>query len=297
MNKKTGSSFPDFFKQQRGRVERTLTEILPPRNRSRLAEAMRYSTLGGGKRVRGVLLLETARVANSTPGTAPEPLSAAIELIHAYTLVHDDLPAMDDDDVRRGQPACHRQFDEATAILTGNALLSLAYRTFADLKMKDDSLALLIRRVSDRVGHHGLLEGQSLDLQFEGTKPSEDDILEMYGKKTGSLMALSMELGAIVAGIDRSTREELREVGRKLGVGFQVRDDLLEREKNSDKLGKGSRSDRRQRKSTLAGVFGTAKARQTACRYVEDARKQLNNLPYETDRLVRLAEFLIKREY
>ncbi len=292
----TPGNFPSFYGEQRDRVNQALDRILPPENESRLTEAMRYSTLGGGKRVRGVLVLEAARLGSNPENSLADTVAGAIELLHTYTLVHDDLPAMDDDEMRRGQPACHKKYDEATAILCGNALLTRAFELLGEeIDTDDGKLVSLLGQTGTVMGWSGILEGQQRDLDYEGSDSSEDEIVKMYEKKTGYLIGLALEYGAIAGGLNEKQHERLRTTGRTLGVAFQIRDDLLELDEDVDRIGKESGSDRRQEKQTLAAVTDPEVAREQARKLVDQGRTLLDEFPYDTSRLESLADFLIAR--
>lgn len=290
-------SFPGFFVSQKKRVDNQLNTVLPNPDDNRLAEAMHYSVLGGGKRIRGVLSLESYQLGDADRETLANKFSAIIELLHAYTLVHDDLPVMDDDDMRRGQPACHVKYDESTAVLCGNSLQSLAYELLIDETLARSEIDHLLKTVSESVGYNGVLLGQSRDLRLEGANSSRESILEMYEKKTGLLIGLALEVGGIAGKLSQNTCRQLNQVGRKLGVAFQIHDDLLEKESNDTSLGKNANSDRNRRKSTLAETIGAEKARQCAKEYVSEGQTLLERLPGDTDRLTELASFLVQRKY
>jgi farnesyl diphosphate synthase len=289
--------FPDFFRAGRERVQTALENLLPSAGANRLAEAMRYSVLGGGKRIRGVLVLEAARLGTNYDESLAEILGGVVELIHTYTLVHDDLPAMDDDDVRRGQPANHKKYDEATAILAGNALLTRAFEILGTASMEEKGRMDLLDRTGEVLGWSGILEGQQMDLDMEGSTTPEDKILEMYEKKTGYLLSLALEYGAVAGGLPEDDRSTLRIIGRTLGLAFQVRDDLLEQEGDSERIGKDAKSDRSKAKSTLVDRLGPEDARDRAEDYVRKGQQLLDDLDYDTSRLEELANFLLDRTY
>lgn len=289
--------FPDFYQSQKNRVDDALNRLLPEAGVSELVEAMRYSVLGGGKRIRGVLVLEAERsgLGGDSRTDGGELLAAVVELIHAYSLVHDDLPAMDDDDVRRGQPACHKAFGEDIAILAGNGLLNLAYRTLGELD-EPDVRDRALKRISDAAGDEHLLEGQARDLKYETEKPEARDVLDMYTRKTGALLGLSLELGAISAGLPGDQQLLLRNIGIDLGAAFQIHDDLLEME-GGEGLGKSTDSDRRSEKWTYPRVVGETRARDRAQKLIDESLDRLEELDLDTHRLSELAEFLIERSY
>ncbi|MCW6510742.1 polyprenyl synthetase family protein [Lichenifustis flavocetrariae] len=254
-------------------VEVTLDRLLAPdtlpnevTRPPRLLEAMRYSTLGGGKRLRPFLLVETARLFG-VEGVGPLRAGAALEMIHCYSLVHDDLPAMDDDDLRRGRPTAHKAFDEATAILSGDALLTYAFDVTAGEQTHPDpgvraALVLALARAS---GLGGMAGGQALDLEAERrTEPhTAAFVLQMQSMKTGALLLYAVEAGAILGGASPSQREALMHYGMALGAAFQVADDILDAESDTETLGKAAGKDAGRNKATLVAALGldAAKAR------------------------------------
>lgn len=230
---------------------------------SRLAEAMRYAALGGGKRLRPFLVLESARLCGLADEAALNA-AAALECVHCYSLVHDDLPAMDDDDLRRGRPTVHKAFDEATAILAGDALLTLAFEIAADPATHPDprvraEFCLALARASGRAGMAG---GQMLDLEAPGTTPIESGILRLQAMKTGALIGLGCEAGAILASAPQEKRQALRRFGAALGQAFQLADDLLDVEGNAKTLGKATAKDAAAGKATLVALIGIEAAKQ-----------------------------------
>ncbi len=257
-------------------IEATLDRLLAPATLpgetarpARLLEAMRYSTLGGGKRLRPFLVVETARLFGVT-GDGPLRAGAALEMVHCYSLVHDDLPAMDDDDLRRGRPTVHKAFDEATAILSGDALLTYAFdvmagaETHADPAVRAD-LVLGLARAS---GLGGMAGGQALDLEAErSTAPhTTETVLQLQAMKTGALLLYAVEAGAILGGASGTQRAALVRYGRALGAAFQVADDILDAESDAETLGKAAGKDAGRNKATLVAALGLerAKARRDA---------------------------------
>jgi farnesyl diphosphate synthase len=245
-----------------------------PARPKRLIEAMRYATLGGGKRLRPFLTVETARALGRTDN-GPRRAGAAIECIHAYSLIHDDLPSMDDDDLRRGRPTTHRAFDEATAILAGDALQTLAFEILADpaTDASADVRVALCLSLARGAGLAGMVGGQMLDIDAERrTAPlSVKEIGRLQAMKTGALLKFSVEAGAILAGAGATARAALGVYGRAIGAAFQIADDILDVESDAATLGKRAGKDAAQNKATLVGALGLDGARRELDRLVEEA--------------------------
>ena len=274
-------AFSARLAEAQGSIERELESLLSlapkagePARPRRLIEAMRYGALGGGKRLRPFLTVETAR-ALGRAGNGPVRAGAAIECIHAYSLIHDDLPAMDDDDLRRGRPTTHRAFDEATAILAGDGLQALAFEILAD--PATDAVAEvrvgLCLGLARAAGLAGMVGGQMLDIAAERrTAPlTVEEIRRLQAMKTGALLAFSVEAGAILAGADASARAALGLYGRAIGAAFQIADDILDVESDAATLGKRAGKDAEQNKATLVGALGLDGARRELDRLVDEA--------------------------
>jgi len=246
-------------------------ELARPR---RLLEAMRYATLGGGKRLRPFLTIETARALGRVD-KGPRRAGAAIECIHAYSLIHDDLPAMDDDDLRRGRPTTHRAFDEATAILAGDGLQALAFEILAEpaTDARADVRVALCLGLARAAGLAGMVGGQMLDIDagLRNAPLSLDDIRRLQAMKTGALLKFSVEAGAILAGAGAAVRKALETYGRAIGAAFQIADDILDVESDAATLGKRAGKDAEQNKATLVGALGLEGARDELDRLVEEA--------------------------
>ena len=253
-------------------TEHTLETLLAPAalageidRPARLLEAMRYAALGGGKRLRPFLLVETARLFGLVD-ERPLRAGAALEMIHCYSLVHDDLPAMDDDDLRRGRPTAHKAFDEATAILAGDALLTMAFDVLADPATHDDPLvrADLVVGLARASGLGGMAGGQALDLEAEkAAQPhTTETVLHLQSMKTGALLLWAVEGGARLGGADAAQRSALSRYGRALGACFQVADDILDAEGDEAALGKRAGKDSDRNKATLVGALGLDAARE-----------------------------------
>ena len=265
---------------------------------ARLFDAMRYSAMGGGKRMRGFLVLEGARQF-SVSRTAALRVAAAIEMIHAYSLVHDDLPAMDNDDLRRGKPTNHIAFDEATAILAGDALQCHAFTVLADEETHPDPAVRieLVRAISRAAGPRGMCGGQMLDMLAEqGNVPLEEAAIgRLQTLKTGKLIEVSAEAGAILGKANQQQRQALLSYGRDLGAAFQIADDVLDTTASAQEAGKATGKDAGAGKATLVGLLGLERARMQAERLVAQARAHLDPFGERADMLRALADFTITR--
>jgi geranylgeranyl pyrophosphate synthase len=278
------------------RVDRELDTWLPPSETSpaSLREAMRYVVFNGGKRIRPQLCFAAAGVLGQDDDRAV-PIAAAIELIHCYSLVHDDLPAMDDDDLRRGQPTVHKAWDEATAILAGDALLTLAFGGLA----RSGAPSPVIAGLADAAGSAGMVGGQSLDLAFEHTTPDTALLETMFRGKTGALIRAAVELPALLEPAPAELRSALADYGDAIGVAFQVVDDLLDVEGSTEQLGKPAGSDVQQGKATWPGLNGIPAARARAEELLGTARAALDRLPAgpARDDLAALGALIVKRSF
>ena len=262
-------------------VETVLDAELPRPDgpEARLYEAMRYSVLGGGKRLRAFLVRSGARLAGADDGGALL-VAAAIEMVHGYSLIHDDLPAMDDDDLRRGKPSCHIAFDEATAILAGDALLTLAFELAAGPEVHPDPSVRceVVRAMAVAAGGGGMVGGQMIDLAAENGGADHDLIVTLERMKTGAIIAFSCEAGAILAGRDAGFRRTLREFGYDVGLAFQIIDDVLDVVGDEAALGKTVGKDAAAGKATFVGALGVEGARREAGTLVERGLARLDGL-------------------
>ena len=226
----------------------------------KLSEAMRYSVVNGGKRIRPILVYLTAEALGADLSLADKP-ATALELIHAYSLVHDDLPAMDDDDFRRGKPSCHKQYDEATAILAGDALQTLAFQVIADADKLSPTIKIaLISDLAKAVGVDGMVSGQALDLSHENNDVDLKELKHMHDLKTGALITTSVRFGGLVAEADKTTLALITDFGKALGLAFQIRDDILDATGNDSDIGKPTGSDEERGKSTYVTTLGLKEA-------------------------------------
>lgn len=272
---------------------------------ARLLAAMRHGSLGGGKRLRPFLTVETARLFGVPPAQALRA-GAAVELIHCYSLVHDDLPAMDDDDTRRGRPTVHKAYDEATAILAGDTLLTLAFEVLADSAThpSGDVRAALVLALARASGLGGMAGGQMLDLGAEGrfgagaaATLAEADIRRLQAMKTGALLAASVEIGAVLGGASADQRVALARYGRALGAAFQVADDILDVEASPEQLGKATAKDQDKGKATLVSALGLAAAKRERDRLSAEAIAALAGFGREAEMLRAAARFAAERKH
>ena len=253
----------ELLEQWRARVEQALEATLPAAAQSpqRLHQAMRHSVLGGGKRLRPLLVYAAGRCTGADIARLDAP-AAAVELVHAYSLVHDDLPAMDDDALRRGQPTTHIAFDEASAILAGDALQALAFELLAHADVDPGIAVGWLRSLSAAAGAAGMCGGQALDIAATGTGQDQDGLERMHGLKTGALIRSAVHMGALAGSDDAATLDGLDRFAELLGLAFQVRDDILDIEADSATLGKTAGKDQAQDKSTYPALLGLDGARQ-----------------------------------
>ena len=263
----------------------------------RLLEAMRYSTLAGGKRVRPVLVYATGE-ALGAPLELLDAAAAAVELIHVYSLVHDDLPAMDNDDLRRGRPTCHRAFDEATAILVGDALQARAFEVLAQAPTSISANARIemLRVLADAIGTRGMAGGQAIDLEAVKQVLGKSELERMHRLKTGALIQASVLLGAISAGLeDTAERAALTEFGAEIGLAFQIQDDILDVEGTTTALGKRAGADADRVKPTYPSVHGLAESRERALAHRDRAIAALSPWDERFAALIEFANFLVAR--
>ena len=281
-------------------TEKTLDDLLPEPigAEGRLYEAMRYATLGGGKRLRGFLAIAGARLCGGDPAGARR-VAAAIEMVHAYSLVHDDLPAMDDDDMRRGKPSCHKAFDEATAVLAGDALLTLSFEVLSDPATADDPAVgrNLVHALAVAAGGAGMVGGQVIDLAAAEIGADADLITRLELMKTGALIAFGAESGAILAASSDDVRGSLRDFGFDLGLAFQVTDDLLDVEGDEADVGKKVGKDAAAGKATFVATMGIEGARAEASRLVDQAMERLAPFGAKADPLRGVCEFVLQRRH
>ena len=282
----------------RDRFESVLEHWLPPesRNPALLHRAMRYASLAGGKRFRPVLVYSAGK-ALGLSAEKLDPVAAAIEIIHAYSLIHDDLPAMDDDDLRRGRPTCHKAFDEATAILAGDALQALAFEILAsELPRASPNSLEVINTIARACGSIGMAGGQVLDLSAVGQKISEQELTTMYRLKTGALITAAVTTPGILSGADGETLVHLSSFGECIGLAFQVHDDILDVTGNSELTGKSTLADAALNKPTFPSILGLDNSRKRAQDLRDEAIFHLQHINGATHNLAWLADYVISRD-
>ncbi|SMQ74392.1 farnesyl-diphosphate synthase [Altererythrobacter xiamenensis] len=285
------------------RVQREVDEVfdaflpVPQDSRARLVEAMRYAAIGGGKRVRPLLLVSTAELFGVDRDAALRA-ACAVEAIHVYSLIHDDLPCMDDDDLRRGKPTVHKEFDEATAVLAGDSLHALAFEILSEQATSTDPFirSELIATLGSASGMNGMAGGQMMDMMSEEEDYDLHTITRLQQLKTGALLAASVEMGAILGRVPPEGRVHLRNYARDIGLAFQIADDLLDYEGDEEKAGKALRKDEEQGKATFVSLMGVDKAREQARALVEQAIGHLASHGKDADMLRAVARYIVERD-
>ncbi len=288
----------DILKFGKETTEQKIEEILdlPDCGYSSVIEAMRYSALAGGKRLRPALLLEFYRICGGKDFSAAANFAAALEFIHTYSLIHDDLPCMDNDDMRRGRPSCHIQFGEDTALLAGDALLTLAFATASTATNIAPPLSLrAIKVLADSSGVHGMVGGQVIDLAIENSPAELSTVLDMYSRKTGALIRAAAEIGCILANADEEKISAAKTFAEKIGLAFQITDDVLDITSTESELGKPTGSDEKNNKSTVVSLLGMDKALAFVSRLTDEALESLSVFE-EKDGLCELAKILVDRK-
>jgi geranylgeranyl diphosphate synthase type II len=288
---------PEFFEEDRIAVDAELERLMPPETAPPVSihTAMRYSVFAGGKRIRPILCLETARIFGQDVAHAQFP-ACAIEFIHTYSLIHDDLPALDNDDLRRGKPTCHKKFGDAIAILAGDALLTLAFETIGKSSVSAERQVAMLMEISGAAGTvNGMVGGQVADIEAEGAKVGPEMLEYIHRSKTAALIRASITAGAISAGAPADDVARLRHFGEMIGWAFQVTDDILDVEESSAALGKTAGKDIAQQKATYPSVFGLERSHQFAKDLATKAINQLSVYGEKADRLRQIAEFLVLR--
>jgi geranylgeranyl diphosphate synthase type II len=290
----------DIISHYSAQVDAQLDAMLPQASgpAEPLFAAMRYSIFNGGKRLRPALCFAAAdAVRGSDTNTAK--VAAALEMINAYSLIHDDLPAMDDDDLRRGKPTCHIQFDEATAILAGDGLQSLAFQQLCELSELSPTIVIeLVAMLSRLGGCGGMVAGQAIDLAATGSVLELDALKVMHAHKTGALIEASVLMGAMATG--QASREQLnalREFARAIGLAFQIQDDILDVESSTEQMGKQQGSDATNLKSTYTSILGLEQARSEAAKLFDQSMQTLESFGEKADPLRAIAAFIVKRNH
>ncbi|WP_062267866.1 (2E,6E)-farnesyl diphosphate synthase [Endozoicomonas arenosclerae] len=291
----------EYIKGCQNRVDEQLREVLPATSQvsQTLVEAMSYSVFNGGKRIRPILVYAAAEAVGGHQNFA-DPAACAVELIHAYSLVHDDLPAMDDDDLRRGKPTCHKAFDEATAILAGDALQTLAFEVLATAGQDiSDSVRLkLVTELAQASGHSGMCGGQSMDLNSVGSALDQEQLQLMHSHKTGALIRASVIMGALTLGsVQTQELENLTRYADAIGLAFQVQDDILDVISDTETLGKQQGADLALDKPTYVSLMGLDGARELAASLCQQAIQSLEGFGDRATVLRQMAEYVIQRSH
>ncbi len=275
---------------------------LPSGQEQRVVEAMKYSVMNGGKRLRPFLVVETAKLFDVPAHPAPANVAVALEMLHSYSLIHDDLPAMDNDDLRRGKPTCHKQYDEATAILAGDGLLTQAFEVLSHKAVAADAniRCELVNLLANAAGaYNGMIAGQMLDLYAEKLPQDENSealIRRIEEMKTGRLIRFACEAGAILGRANMDARLAIIDYARKIGIAFQIADDILDVEGNQELVGKTLQKDAAQGKVTFVSIYGLDKAKTIAADLIADAKKSIAMFGSKAKTLQDLAQYIIDRK-
>ena len=290
-----------FLNSNLERINKAIVETLPPRDLSKISQAIHYSVLNGGKRIRPQLVLLMAELLNLNVNSKTIDLMAASgELIHSYSLIHDDLPSMDDDDYRRGKLSCHKKFDEATAILAGDAIQPLALEvltTIEDKKLKPESKLKIINLFAKACGPRGMVEGQSRDLEAEGKEITVEELDEIHYLKTGKLIEACVESICVLKDdLPNTHLKAFLEFAKKFGLAFQIKDDILDVVGDERVMGKPLNSDSKLNKASYPAIIGLEASQERAEKLCSEALEILSTLPYETSKLIQLSKFIILRD-
>jgi len=301
MGNNRADTLETYLRQRKDLVDEALDAFLPPEDTppESIFKAVRYSIFAGGKRLRPILAVAAAEICGARAADVL-PMACALEMIHTYSLIHDDLPAMDDDDYRRGRPTSHRVFGEAVAILAGDALLTEAFRLAARRDLMPDTppetIVTVIGEVAEAAGFFGMIAGQVADIAAEGKPADEKTLAFIHSRKTERLITVSLRAGALIAGAGEDILKDLTEYGRRIGLAFQVSDDILNVESSAAVLGKGTGSDAARGKLTYPVLYGLKASREKARLLVEEAVRCLAALGEKADPLRELAYFIVQRK-
>ena len=290
-----------FLEENLTRINKALFQTLPKKDISKVTEAIHYSVMNGGKRIRPQIILILSEILNvDISNENVDLIAAAGELIHCYSLIHDDLPAMDDDDYRRGQLSCHKKFDEATAILTGDAIQPLSLEVLTSIEdpnLSDKTKLEIINLFARACGPEGMVEGQNRDILSENKKLTEEELDQIHYLKTGKLIeACVLCVCLIKKNIDETLIEKLIKFSNKFGLAFQIRDDILDEIGDQDKIGKPTKSDIKNNKSTYPSIMGIEESQKKAQLLIDKALAILQELPFETSKLEFLCQLIINRK-
>src|SRR5271167_4269342 len=289
----------ETLEQGQARTDAALDRLIPleTQHPESIHQAMRHSVFAGGKRLRPVLCMEAGRMVAGSLPDGIEELAAALEMLHTYSLIHDDLPALDNDDLRRGQPTCHKAFGEAMAILAGDALQTRAYEVLARLRCPADRRVRIIEEIARATGTiEGMIGGQVMDLEAEHTRPDAKTLEYIHRSKTAALITASVVSGGIYAGASEAQVDKLRAFGRAVGVAFQIADDVLDVTQSSEQLGKTAGKDVASEKVTYPALFGIEESLRKADALVESGCAALDSFGPRAETLKALARFLVERK-
>jgi geranylgeranyl diphosphate synthase type II len=289
----------DTLHQGQQLADTALERLIPPGTQypPSIHQAMRHSVFAGGKRLRPILCMEAARMVKGDLPTGIEELGAAIEMLHTYSLIHDDLPALDDDDLRRGRPTCHVAFGEATAILAGDALQTYAYEVMARLQCPAEARIRIVEELSHATGTiEGMIGGQVVDLEAEHTRPGAETLEYIHRAKTGALITASLVTGCYYVNATPTETQRVREFGRAAGLAFQIADDILDVTQTSEQLGKTAGKDLSAEKVTYPSLYGLGKAEQMAAQLINTACGALDSFGQRATTLKELARYLVERK-
>ena len=287
------SEFEKLLTSYQNRINSKLESLLPSDD-SILSEAIRYSVLGGGKRLRPILVYLIGELGNAKNDSL-DILAGSVEIIHCYSLIHDDLPSMDDDDLRRGKPTTHKKYDEATAILAGDALQPLAFELISNLDTSDSNKITIVNCLANACGYLGMVGGQIKDIHSKEIN-TVDDLDIMHSQKTGRLIQASLETSGILSGLDKKDIETLSKYGEKIGLAFQIQDDIIDIESPSSISGKDQGSDINQEKITYPSIVGLEGSRTKARELAYEAKEILHLSQKNTDNLHKLADYIVQRK-
>jgi geranylgeranyl diphosphate synthase type II len=289
----------DTLEAGRELTDAALERLLPPATQHPVSihRAMRHSVFAGGKRLRPILCIEAGRMVDGSLPAGIEELGAALEMLHTYSLIHDDLPALDNDDLRRGRPTCHKVFGEAIAILAGDALQTQAYETLARSRCPAEARVRIIEEIARGTGTvDGMIGGQVVDLEAEHSKPDLQMLEYIHRSKTAALITASVVSGGLYAGANDDSVEKLRTFGKSIGLAFQIVDDVLDVTQTSEQLGKTAGKDTAAEKATYPALFGIEESLKKADTLVEKALGSLDGFGSRADTLKALARFLVERK-
>jgi geranylgeranyl diphosphate synthase type II len=289
---------PQTMEQGRTLTDAALERLLPAgtQHPTSIHRAMRHSVFAGGKRLRPILCIEAGRMIAGVPPSGIDDLGAALEMLHTYSLIHDDLPALDDDDLRRGRPTCHKAFGEAIAILAGDALQTQAYQVLSKLRCPAEARVRIIEEIARGTGTvDGMIGGQVVDLEAEHTRPSVEMLEYIHRSKTAALITASVVSGGLYAGADEPAIGKLRSFGQSIGLAFQIVDDVLDVTQTSEQLGKTAGKDSAAEKATYPALFGIEESARKADALARDACAALDSFGARAEMLTALARFLVER--